>query len=206
MGETLDRLDWHRFRMEGIGGSDAPVIHGMSKYRKWHELLQEKANQIIKDEPSNFIQQLGHEIEPKLRATFSLDYFNNTGVSDPFEPQLVVHPKKSYLRASLDGLSVDKKTFIECKLVGDKVLMGGVVPIAYFIQMQHQYLCAGCEIGYMVMCNMKGQGTRIIPVPKDDSFIEIHKRRCKEFWDEVKKLREELTHKAACNEIVSGLE
>jgi len=53
---------------------------------------------------------------------------------------------------------------------------------------------------------MKGQGTRIIPVPKDDSFIEIHKRRCKEFWDEVKKLREELTHKAACNEIVSGLE
>lgn len=185
----MDRLEWHRFRREGIGGSDAPVIHGLSKYRKYHELLAEKVSSEIKDSPANFIQQLGHDIEPKLRAFFSLD----RGGSDPFEPQLVIHPKKSYLRASLDGLSEDKKTFIECKLVGDKVLASGVVPVAYFCQVQHQYLCSGADEGFIVMCNMKGLGMRIIPVPRDESFIEIHKRRCKEFWDEVKRLREELT-------------
>ena len=188
----MDRLEWHRYRMAGIGSSDAPVLHGMSKYRKYHELMIEKVSQVIKDSPSNYIQALGNELEPKMRGFFSLDWMLNTGMSDPFEPKLLIHPKKDYLRASMDGLSQDGLTFIECKLVGAKILASGVVPIAYYMQMQHQYLVSNAESGYCVMCDMKGRGMRIIPVSRDDSFIDVHKRSCKDFWAGVLAGRSEL--------------
>jgi len=184
----MDRQEWLLSRHQGIGSSEAAALHGLSPYMKYEELYQEKCRATPTDNGSSFIQQRGQAMEPRLRAYFAMNYFVEKFIDDPFESANVVHHRYSYMRASLDGLSKDKTVFIECKLVGKKVYEAGIIPIAYFCQMQHQYACSNALEGYMVM----GEGDRMksFLVPRDESFIIIHKRRCKEFWKEVLAYRE----------------
>lgn len=176
----MERGAWLKWRHDGVGGSDAASIHNLSKYKTYQQLLAEKSQLEPVDTPSNFIQMKGNDLEPKLRAFFSMHYFGERGVEDPFNAELVEHPKKRHMRSSLDGLSVCRRVFIECKLVGKKVLALGAVPVGYFCQIQHNIYVSGCDEAYCVMGD--GFNMKIIPVPRDDSFIEIHKRKCKEFW------------------------
>lgn len=176
----MEKQLWLKWRHEGIGASDAASLHGLSKYKTYAKLLAEKSQLEPQSEETSYIQSRGNDLEPKLRAYFSMNYFTEHLIEDPFEAKLLEHPKKKYMKASLDGLSKCGKVFIECKLVGKRVFQAGLVPINYFIQVQHQYEVSGCEQGYIVMGD--GVGMKTIPVPKDESFIEIHKRKCKEFW------------------------
>jgi len=185
----VQRKDWLKWRLDRICASDVPILYGVSKYKKYHELLDEKVRQVVVDTPPNFVQQKGVELEVKLRAYFSLHCLTEMGIDDPFEAELVEHPKKKYMGASLDGFSKDKKIIMEAKYVGKKVLQAGVVPVAYLFQIYHQLYVSGAEQAYCVMGD--GTNVKVIPVLPDDSFIDLHKRKCKEFWALVEANRKE---------------
>ena len=44
--ENLPYADWLEYRKQGIGGSDASVVCGISRYKSPVELWMEKTNQL----------------------------------------------------------------------------------------------------------------------------------------------------------------
>lgn len=133
-------LEWLKWRKEGIGSSDVPIILGLSKFKTPYQLWEEKTSTEIKEQAPNYIQQKGHDLEPKVRAMFELK------CGESMKPALVQSSEYPWARASLDGFSECKTKICEIKFTGkdDHVLaLSGVVPPQYVPQVQWQLLISG---------------------------------------------------------------
>lgn len=115
------REEWLRWRQTGIGSSDAPIIHGISKYATPRQLWEGKLAEKFKEEESNFVLQMGNDLEPKARARFAalwnLENFPPPGEEETFEPRRVQMQDLPFMLASLDGASKDLETIIEIKFM-----------------------------------------------------------------------------------------
>jgi putative phage-type endonuclease len=97
--------EWHRWRMRGIGASDAPVIMG-APFKTARTLWSIKTGRM-QEEPSGPAARRGHELEHFARRA----YERQTGIQ--MEPLCLVHAELEWMRASLDGLSFDGSTLVE---------------------------------------------------------------------------------------------
>lgn len=79
-----------------IGGSDIPVLMGISSFKKRWQLLLEKAQLAEDNFPGNRYTEYGHTIEPQIR-----DYINKTFGAN-FEPNRVINGD---LRLHTDGFN-----------------------------------------------------------------------------------------------------
>ena len=75
---TINRNDY-------IGGSDIPVIMGISTFKTRYELLLEKAGLKENEFTGNKYTEYGHIIEPKIREYINKKYNTN------FEPNQVIN-------------------------------------------------------------------------------------------------------------------
>lgn len=88
-----------------IGGSDIPIILGISKFKKRFDLLQEKAGLQENDFQGNKYTEYGNELEPKIREFINMD------TKYPFyEDKLIVGD----IRCHVDGFN-GKDTILEIK-------------------------------------------------------------------------------------------
>lgn len=79
-----------------IGGSDIPIIMGISKFRTRWELLLEKAGLQESEFAGNKYTEYGHIIEPKIRAYINEKYNTN------YEPNRVIN---GVIRYHSDGFN-----------------------------------------------------------------------------------------------------
>ena len=137
--EKID--DWLLWRHKGIGGSDVPVIYGLSDYKNYHQLIQEKIN--WKDNLVNttsYIAERGHKWESKIRDMLYLQTLKK------YEPLLLVNEEFPYMRVSLDGHCPETKEIIEMKLTGKKkfqLMKDGICPKNFMYQVQYQLAVTG---------------------------------------------------------------
>ncbi|MDD7511029.1 MAG: YqaJ viral recombinase family protein [Peptostreptococcaceae bacterium] len=88
-------------RAKYIGGSDIPVIMGISPFKKRFELLQEKAE--IKDNEfnGNTYTEYGNVLEPKIRAyinkKYETEYLEDVLIKEPFRGHFDGYNGKSIL-------------------------------------------------------------------------------------------------------------
>ena len=100
--------EWHQWRSQGIGASDAPVIMGESSFKTAKTLWSVKTGRI-EEEPASSPAQRGRELEQFARRA----YERRTGIQ--MEPLCMVHEGFEWMRASLDGWSFDGSTLLEIK-------------------------------------------------------------------------------------------
>lgn len=64
--------EWHRLRRQGLGGSDAPVVAGLSRWRGPYELWCEKVatGEVVNDGVTDY-QWWGHFMEEPIAAWFN---------------------------------------------------------------------------------------------------------------------------------------
>ena len=169
---NFNMKNWLEWRHDGLGASDAPVILGISKYKKIEELLAEKIGPCPKPSPANYIQQKGQEAEPVARALYELDNFVNM-------PAAFLESKTDHwLRASMDGWDQVTLTGIEIKLIGKPE------PTAqHFAQIQHQILVSGATCIDWV--GIKNGAITVIRVYPDKVFLDNYFLKAKSFWAEV---------------------
>jgi len=179
----MERADWLIWRHNSISASDAACLYGANPYKTIETLYAEKLLPEPIDRASSFVMQKGNDLEPILRQKFCAWWAFDNG-EDPFSPELCELEGHPYIRASLDGLSRNKKTLVEIKYVGKKVLEAGAVPKHYWIQVQHQMLCSGALNGFVIM-GIDEANFKIIPVERDNSFINAHIILCQQFWQNV---------------------
>ena len=138
--------EWLAWRHKGIGGSEAPIIMGVSKFKTAKELFEQKINPTPPPNEQNFIHEKGHRLEDIARKNLELETFKT------WEPKLFVHQDNERLRCSVDGYNEQLEAIWECKymglelyskLINEELTIKERVPPQYYPQLMHNCFVAG---------------------------------------------------------------
>ena len=172
---------WLAWRHNGIGASDASTVMGENRFASSSKLLQEKRGTVILDSFQNEAMALGTKLEPEARKL----YIAKTGKD--VRPICVQSSRYDWLRASLDGLSTNHDTVVEIKCgasVYRRVSQSCSVPDYYYGQVQHILAVTGLY-SLDFWCYWPGSPAILLPVNRNDTYIEKLIQRELEFWDGV---------------------
>jgi putative phage-type endonuclease len=176
--------DWHYWRKEGIGASDAASIMGENPFKSLSAVLAEKlANVVVRAQ--NARMALGVALEPNARR----DYCEMFEVDvEPVCVQSVEHP---WMRASLDGLSSDGGKVVEIKCGRAAYWLTakrGKPPAYYVAQLQHILAVTGLpRIDFV--CHFPPLFPIRLTIERDDEYIARLFEKESAFWTLVQVLR-----------------
>lgn len=182
--------EWLKWREQGIGASEASAVMGDSPWQTPRELAEVKLGMRVVEESEAMSR--GKRLEPEARAM----YMNITGIE--VRPVCIVHPKYNWLRASLDGLSLDGTVALEIKCPGKwphfNTCKHNVVPKYYYSQLQHQFMASGGKIKRIDYFSYRPDDQTVKPcwlikVYPDKEYQDKLFRHEKVFWAELEKVK-----------------
>jgi len=138
---TQGSSDWHSFRAEHGGASEASAMLNLSPYTTRSELLRLKSTGIAK-EVDDFTQRIfdkGHAVEALARPIVE------SIIDDELYPVTV---SRGYLSASCDGLTMDESIAWECKQYNAKLfesVQNNELPEHHWPQCQQVLYVTGAE-------------------------------------------------------------
>lgn len=173
-------------RTKYVGGSDVPVILGLSKYKTQFELAKEKAGLVQPDKSSNPYIQFGNKMEPLIR-----DYINTMN-SLNFYPDTFVN-KDDMIRSNVDGIDLENKMLLEIKTHG-----ANPTEKVYEAQMQLYFHQTGCDYGWLAMyqrpkdfdLEFDRENLVIKEIERNTGYIEKILDAIETFWIRVEYLKE----------------
>lgn len=174
--------EWLEWRHNGVGASDASTIMGENRFADATELLGEKRGRV-RDSFETKAMALGKKLEPVARKR----YIAKTGIN--VKPVCVQSTQYDWLRASLDGLATDHNAVVEIKCGASayrNASRSRSVPVYYYGQVQHILAVTGLE-SLDFWCYWPDQPEVLIPVERDDAYIERLLDREQEFWNRVRR-------------------
>lgn len=138
--------EWLAWRKTGLGGSDAPIIAGVSRFKRPFDLFLEKTGKR-KATSTNKAMRHGNENEAKARDAYSLE----TGFFMP--PVNVESEDIPWLHASLDGYDSAAGIVLEVKCPYDigpyLAAREGEIHEEYFPQVQHCLAVSGASQAHL---------------------------------------------------------
>ena len=152
----MDREQWKKERLNGIGASEAAAILNLSPYisneQLWEYKTGRRVPEDIGDKP---YVKFGTEAERHIRALFSLD---NPQFQVGYEEfKIVRNPEYPFIFATLDGWladSIGRMGVWECKTT--EIMRAGQwdewrdkIPDNYYIQVLHQLLATGYDFAIL---------------------------------------------------------
>jgi putative phage-type endonuclease len=94
------RADWLEWRRDGIGGSDAAAVCGLSPFgNPWTVWADKTGLTPLEGRPDDRGRRAGRLLEPAILEWFEED----SGIEVHERQALVVHPDRPWMRATLDG-------------------------------------------------------------------------------------------------------
>ena len=176
--------EWLRWRLQGIGSSDAPVIMGEAAF-KTRRLLWAIKTGRARDFAGNPASRRGHALERAARSAYEREF------RVQMEPLCLVHDELEWMRASLDGLSFDGSTVLEIKcplsLRDSNAAQQGRVPSHYYGQLQHQLEVSRAEEAHY--WSFDGRLGRLVRIRPDRDYMKRLVDEEGEFWRRVKENR-----------------
>jgi len=173
---------WREWRAQGIGASEAPIIMGESRFKTWSQLLEEKRGPV-RDFGQNAAMAMGTRLEPEARER----YIAKTGRK--VFPICIQSTRIEWLRASLDGLSPDGQAAVEIKC-GRAAYWSAAktrrVSKDYYGQLQ-QIMAVTNLRSLDYWCCWPGFPAILIPVERNDNYIDRLLQKGAEFWSAVKR-------------------
>jgi putative phage-type endonuclease len=181
--------EWHEWRKNKIGASDAPIIMEVSPWKTPYQLWLEKLDLSQQKSPS-FAMSRGIELEKQARKEF----YKMCGID--VEPDCMLHKEHPWMCASFDGYN-PLGYIVEIKCPGKtdhESAMCGVIPDKYYPQLQHQLAVSGFEMVYYF--SYDGKDGVILECRRDDEYINLMIKKEREFYQCMTQLRApELTDK-----------
>ncbi len=140
---NLARPDWLELRRQGLGGSDAAAVLGISPFRTARDLYYDKRGVVTADDQANWVAlEVGNLLEPLVARIFEA----KTGLKVYQRKCMFRHPEYPWMLADLDYL-VDlpdgTTAIVEIKTTNynakDKWWYNGeeIVPVYYETQGRH---------------------------------------------------------------------
>jgi putative phage-type endonuclease len=173
---------WLEERRKGIGGSDVAAIMGLSPFKTAYQVYQEKRKEV-EDWQGNNATDWGKRMEPAIRQWYS----DQTGRSVRLPDKIMYHSKHSFLLASLDGFTDDRR-IVEIKTARSSKGWGepgtNEIPDYYALQVQHYMIVTGFEVTDIPV-SIGGGSPELYEVPEDRELQEMLIEACTEFWQRV---------------------
>jgi len=125
-------------RLNGIGGSDMPIILGLSSYKTPYQLYLEKINPDVKEDSTTALQYWGNRLEDVIREEF--EKRNNIIVT---LPDTVTHKDHDFLLGNVDGYIKEWDCVLEVKNVSQFMAKewgdenSDQIPLPYLVQVAH---------------------------------------------------------------------
>lgn len=180
--------EWLAARRSFVGASESPTILGVG-YRESSQagIWESKAFGAIGPPPAPELKlRIGKAKEPLLRELFE----EATGKHcEPPAAMAYRHKEFPFIGCSLDGEAIvdGARATVELKNVGDhnrKEWEGPAAPLKSSVQVQHQLLVTGAEIGYLFAL-VADEETYVFPVYPDKEFHAALRERLEAFWRSV---------------------
>lgn len=175
---------WHLWRHDGVGGSDAPAVIGVSPYRSVREIFREKSKAEPRSNANSgkaYIYALGHSTEAKCRALLEKK------LEADFPPACAEHESRGFLRASLDGLNENLGIF-EAKLLSSStlgsILRNQALPEHHYVQVQHSLAVTRMDRCFYMALDPRDQGL-LVEVRANHDYIAKLESEEMRFWDKV---------------------
>lgn len=183
--ENIPYADWLEYRKQGIGGSDASVVCGISRYKSPVELWMEKTNQIPCQEAGE-AAYWGTQLEAMVRTEFS----KRTGVEVRRVLQLLQSAEYPFMLANLDGVCEhpDLGTCVFEAKTASAYKAGewdDAIPDEYMLQIQHYMAVTGYQGAYIAVL-IGGNTFRWRFVARDESLVASLIELEADFWNHVK--------------------
>ena len=182
--ENLSYAEWLEYRKQGIGGSDASVVCGVSRYKSPVELWLDKTGQLPPQEAGE-AAYWGTQLEPFVRAEFT----KRTGIEVQCVRQLLQSGELPFMLANLDGVcevpdygtcAFEAKTASAYK-AGE---WDDAIPDEYQLQIQHYMAVTGYRAAYIAVL-IGGNTFRWKFVERDEELISMLIDLEADFWKRV---------------------
>lgn len=177
---------FQRDRASGIGGSDAPVLCGVARWRSpfqlWVEKTRAMAGEFEEDEEDNPLLLWGTLMEPQILKQFG----KQSGRIITKSKELIRHPDLEWMTAHLDGKQTDKKLgqgLVEAKNISRYVSDRWEDEVPVEVQIQTQHYLAATGLPYATAVGLVG-GHQLIwkDIERNEKFIEALLEREENFW------------------------
>lgn len=182
--------EWLKLRKQGIGGSDAGAVVGLSRFRTPYQVWAEKVNPNVEEREESEPQLWGKLLEAPVRDEFS----RRTGIEVHRLPKMIRNTSYPFMLVNVDGVT-GPTTSLTGAYEGKTTRFadhwpknddGSVtVPLEYVVQGMHTLgILENLERVYYA-CLIGGQELRIAEVERNqpliDDLIEIEEK----FWQQV---------------------
>lgn len=180
---NMDHETWLQHRKGGIGGSDAAVVLGLSKWKTPFELYLEKAGLVIPQEIQSDAAYFGTQLEELVAKEFE----KRSGKKVRRKNAILRHPEHEFIIGNVDRVIVGEKAILECKTASAylaKEWENDEIPDNYIIQVQHYLGVLGPEYKKAYFAVLIG-GNKFVwkEIERDDELIEIIFQKEIEFWN-----------------------
>jgi putative phage-type endonuclease len=172
-----------------IGGSDAPIIIGVSPWKTRYELWMEKTGRIPPADLSEVERVMAGTL---MEETIAKLYTWKFGVKLRRINERIPMPGAAFPAvAQIDRKVEGMRRIVEIKNtdISQRKLWGpegsGEIPVYYYAQIQHQLMCSGYEDAEAAPL-FGGNTLQRFPIARDQAFIDSLYLAEAEFWQCVK--------------------
>jgi len=179
-----NEAEWLAERQKGIGGSDSPIIMGVSRFQGPLDLWAVKRG-LVDGQEETEPMEVGKAIEPAIRQLYEKRTgrtVNHHGI------HTFVNNQFDYIRASVDGLfdMAGLPWIFEAKNTGyiTERELEDDFPLEWEVQLQHEMFCLGLSNASLAVL-VRGNKLRWRDIERNDEFIEEMLKKEIAFWESV---------------------
>lgn len=201
---SITHNEWLEYRRQGIGGSDAGAIAGLSKYSSAFSVYCDKLNLVPEKEDNEAMRQ-GRDLEEYVARRFA----EAEGKKVQRFSYLIRSKKYPWAIADIDRLIVGENALLECKttsVMNKTDFENGDIPPYWYCQCQHYLAVTGCDVCYLAVIVL-GRGYHCFKIDRNESDITALMELERQFWEENVLLQKEPlpdgTERAG--EVISGI-
>lgn len=185
--EKLAEFDFQAERRTGVGGSDSPILAGLSPYGTPFSLYLEKRGDTPPSfDPDNRYTRAGRAFESVIAHMYS----EETGLKLRRNNRTLRHPDMPWLMGHIDREIVGQRKGLEIKNVSPQIgyrwgRSGDPdgVPEYYLPQVHHYLLVTGLP-AWDVAAYFGGADLRIYTIERDPEWDDIIAANATRFWHE----------------------
>ena len=139
-------------RQLGIGGSDMPIIMGLSSYKTPYQLYLEKIGETELSSEMTEQQYWGNNLEGIVRDEFAKRNQVRLEI-----PETICHPSYHFLRGNIDGFIPEWNAVLEVKCASSFVAHqwgesgSDIIPMQYLVQVAHYCAITNADCAYIAV-------------------------------------------------------
>lgn len=183
----LTREEWLEWRRQGIGGSDAAAVLGLSAWDTPYTLYCNK-KKLIPDKEDNESMRQGRDLEEYVAQRF-VEYYKKLGETKVVckHNYMLQHPDYPWMLADVDRLVRGENAVLECKttsVLNKTAFDKGDIPAHYYTQAVHYLAVTGMDRCYIAVLVLN-KGFHVFHIDRSDAEADIEAliQAEKDYWE-----------------------